>query len=64
MLYLNSSVLSDFAFAAKRQKIKNLVHIREPIAQGIFGLRKKLISLIFNYACDDIIAISHDNAKG
>lgn len=61
IIHLNSSVLTDFLYAAN-SKAKVIIHIREALADGYFGLRKAFIrSLIKKYA-DHIIAISHDNA--
>lgn len=62
IIHLNSSVLTDFLYAAN-SKAKVIIHIREALADGYFGLRKAFIrSLIKKYA-DHIIAISYDNAK-
>jgi glycosyltransferase involved in cell wall biosynthesis len=63
IIHINSSVLSDWAFAAKRLNIKTICHIREPIANGYFGLRKTILRKLFDYSANHIIAISEDNAR-
>jgi glycosyltransferase involved in cell wall biosynthesis len=63
IVHLNSSLLTDWCYAAKSLNIKNIIHIREPIATGRFGIRRSIMrSLIGTYA-DHIIAISEDNAS-
>lgn len=61
IIYLNSTFISDWAMAAKKTK-KTFIHIREPLAKGIFGIRKSIIKNCINKYCDQIIAISNDNA--
>lgn len=63
ILHLNSSVLTDWSFAAKRIGIKNVIHIQEPIAKGYLGIRKSLMRNIIKLSADHIIAISQDNAN-
>lgn len=63
LLYLNSSVLSDFSLAAKICRIKNIVHIREPISDGYHGIRKFLLRKLLNFSASKIIAISIDNSN-
>lgn len=62
IVHLNSSVLSDFLCAGSRYG-KAIIHIREPLAEGYFGFRRKIIKQqIRNYA-DHVIAISRDNSE-
>ena len=62
VLHLNSSVLTDFLFSGQKQG-KTIIHIREPVAKGYFGIRVKIIkNEIKNYA-SKVISISTDNAK-
>lgn len=61
-IYLNSTFISDWALAAKKNKKQTCIHIREPLAKGIFGFRKGIIKNCINKYCDQIIAISNDNA--
>jgi glycosyltransferase involved in cell wall biosynthesis len=63
IVHINSSVLSDWVFAAKKVNVKNVIHIREPIANGYIGFRKKILQLILRKNANHIIAISKDNAS-
>lgn len=60
LVYLNSTFLSDWAVAAKHLGFKVLVHVREPLAEGTFGV---IIRRRLKKSADKIIAISNDNAK-
>jgi len=62
ILHLNSSVLTDW-LCAGRKKGKTIIHIREPIANGYFGLRKAVFKYQIKKYADYIIAISKDNAN-
>ena len=62
IVYLNSSFLSDWAFAASRVQKKVICHIREPIAAGNWGIRRKFLRIVLEKCADKIIAISNDNA--
>ena len=63
VVYLNSMFISDWAWAAKKQKKKVLVHVREPLASGFLGIRRALIRHVIRRAADLVIAISNDNAE-
>ena len=62
ILHLNSSVLTDWLCAGKKNG-KTIIHIREPISNGYFGLRKNIFRNQIKKYADYIIAISNDNAK-
>ncbi len=61
--YLNSSVLIDWSISARFLGFKNVLHVRESIAQGSFGIRKKIIKSILNYAPNKIFFLSNHNYK-
>jgi glycosyltransferase involved in cell wall biosynthesis len=63
LVHLNSSVLTDWAIVSKKCGYKVVIHIREPIAHGFFGVRKKIIQIIIKNYTDRIVAISKDNAS-
>lgn len=63
IVYLNSTFISDWSFAAKKLGKKTIIHVREPLAKGVFGFRKRLIRNTINKYCDRVIAISKDNAE-
>ena len=62
IVHLNSIVLSDWAIAAKKNGFKVVMHIREPLGKGVFGLRNYLIRNIIKQNTDHLISISKDNA--
>ncbi len=61
LVHLNSSALTDWLLPSRRRG-KVVIHIREPIAKGILGLRFKLMQREINKYADRVIAISKDNA--
>ncbi|QSW87458.1 MULTISPECIES: glycosyltransferase family 4 protein [Flavobacterium] len=63
IVYLNSTFISDWSRAAKNLNKKVIIHIREPLAKGLFGFRKNIIKRNVSKYCDWIIAISKDNSK-
>ncbi len=62
IVHLNSSVLSDFLCAGSLYG-KTVIHIREPLADGYFGMRKGIIGLQIRRYANHVIAISKDNAN-
>jgi glycosyltransferase involved in cell wall biosynthesis len=62
ILYLNSTFISDWALPAKKLNKSVIIHIREPLAKGFFGFRKNIIRDNIDKNCNQIIAISKDNA--
>lgn len=63
VIYLNSTFISDWAYAAKGLGKKVIIHIREPLSTGLFGIRRKIIRSAIEKYCDAIVAISHDNSR-
>lgn len=63
IIHLNSHVLTSWAFAAKRAGKKVVIHNREAVAQGYFGIRRRILQLLIRRNCDRIINISHDNKR-
>lgn len=63
IVYLNSTFISDWLKAAKRLNKKTIIHVREPLANGIFGFRKAIIKKNIVRYSDQIIAISKDNSR-
>ncbi|MGL1044546.1 glycosyltransferase family 4 protein [Vibrio vulnificus] len=59
ILHLNSLTLVDFLH--KSARYNSVIHVREPIANGYFGLRKKIFEYKLNSYADKVIAISKDN---
>lgn len=62
IVYLNSTFISDWASAAKLLGKKVIIHIREPLSNGLWGFRKAIIINSIKKYCDRIIAISEDNS--
>lgn len=63
VLYLNSTFISDWAFAGKKLNKKVIIHIREPLKKSKCDILRFIIRNSIKKYCDKIIAISHDNAK-
>ncbi|MBK6912268.1 MAG: glycosyltransferase family 4 protein [Ignavibacteriales bacterium] len=63
IIHFNSSVLTDWCIASRNLKAKKIIHIREPLARGYFGIRRDLLRYIYSKYCDHIIAISPDNMR-
>ena len=61
IVYLNSTFIADWAYAAKLLKKKVVIHVREPISRK--GLLYLLIKTNIQKYCDKVIAVSFDNAK-
>jgi glycosyltransferase involved in cell wall biosynthesis len=58
--HLNSSQITDWLAPCKK-KGKVIMHIREPLTRGLFGLRYLFFKSQMNKYTDKIIAISRDN---
>lgn len=63
VIYLNSTFISDWAYGAKGLGKKVIIHIREPLSTGLFGIRRKIIRSAIEKYCDAIVAISYDNSR-
>jgi len=61
VVYLNSSVLTDWSFCCKLLGKPNLVHIREPVSRGYFGLRNGIIKRLLNFSSSKLIFLSKHN---
>lgn len=60
IVHLNSHVLTSWAFAAKRARKKIVLHNRETVARGYFGIRYNILKKLIKNNCDTIINISQD----
>ncbi len=63
IIHLNTSSLSGWALAAQKYNIPVVWHIREPLADGYFGIRKLLTQKIVGTLATKIIGISHHDAE-
>lgn len=63
VVHLNSDVLSSWACAAKKMGFKVVCHNRDPIANGLFGIRRYFLRRILKVGVDHFISISEDNAN-
>tara|TARA_Y100001934_G_C12319901_1_gene759517 strand:- start:111 stop:1301 length:1191 start_codon:yes stop_codon:yes gene_type:complete len=61
IVHLNSHVLSSWAYAAKKQAYKVVLHNREAVYRGYFGFRYGILRRLINDNCDRVINISQDN---
>jgi glycosyltransferase involved in cell wall biosynthesis len=62
LVHLNTSSLSAWASVARRKNIPVVWHIREPLASGYLGLRKKLTCAAVGRWSNAIVAISKNEA--
>ena len=62
LVHLNTSSLIAWGYVAHKKKIPVVWHIREPIAQGYFGLRRKFITSCVSRHATKIIPISKHDA--
>ncbi len=63
IIHLNSFSLIPSLIGAKLARIPVIIHIREHIADGYFGIRKKLFISIVTKFSDKIISICKTNAE-
>ena len=63
ILHLNTSSLIAWAAAAHVKKIPVVWHIREPLADGYMGLRKRLVRWCVRTFSTVIVPISHHDAQ-
>lgn len=63
ILHLNSHVLSSWAAAGKQMNKKVVLHNREAVAHGNFGLRHRILKSLIEQNCDAVINISRDNKQ-
>lgn len=61
IIHLNSHVLTSWAFAAKSIGKKVVLHNREAVARGYFGIRYTILKRLIEKNTDAIINISKDN---
>lgn len=61
IVHFNSITMAPYARIAKMNGIQTIIHVRESILPGIFGIRKHLILNQLNFFCDAIISICKDN---
>lgn len=61
IIYLNSTFISEWSYSAKSFNKKVVIHIREPLSKGLFGLRYNCIRNTILKNCDRIICVSKDN---
>ena len=64
LVHLNTSTLLGWGIAAKLMKIPVVCHVREPLADGYFGLRKNLIRYLTHWFTTAFISICcYDGSK-
>jgi glycosyltransferase involved in cell wall biosynthesis len=63
LIHLNTSTLIAFGWAAHRQGVKVVWHVREPVARGYIGLRRAMVRSSINSCADAIIPICRHDAS-
>jgi len=61
LVHFNSLTLAPYAQVPARLGIPTVVHVREPVVQGIFGLRRRWLMRQLNRYASRVIAICRDN---
>jgi glycosyltransferase involved in cell wall biosynthesis len=62
LVHLNTSSLTCWASIAKKNNIPVVFHVREPLANGYFGFRKKIITKLVAKHADVIMPICNNDA--
>lgn len=62
IIHINTSVMIPVGISCKLLNIPTVWHVREPIAYGIIGFRKLIVSSIIKKCATKIIAISKSDA--
>ena len=63
LIHLNTSSLIAWGKAASKLKIPVIWHIREPLASGYFGIRKKIVQKFVEKYATKILPICKNDAK-
>lgn len=63
LVHLNTSSLIAWARVAKRREITVVFHVREPLAKGYLGLRRRLITNFVKKYSDIIMPICRNDAR-
>lgn len=63
ILHLNSHALTAWAAAGKKMGKPVILHNREAISQGYFGLRRFILRRLISSTCDHVVNINNDNLK-
>lgn len=61
VVHFNSLTLAPYACVAREMGIQSVVHVRESIIDGTFGLRKKWLRRHLDRFADKVICICEDN---
>lgn len=62
LVHLNSSTLAPCAIACRREGVPVVWHIREPLAQGYFGLRRAWLRRTIDRCATRVVAICQHDA--
>lgn len=63
IVHLNDTTLFSFARAAKDLGVPVVMHIREPLKKGLFGVRRRLLRNSIQKNTDAVIAICQNDAN-
>jgi glycosyltransferase involved in cell wall biosynthesis len=63
LVHLNTTTLLGWGIAAKLMKIPVVCHVREPLANGYFGVRMNLIKYVTHWFTTDFIPICYYDAS-
>lgn len=63
IVHLNSTPLWPWLIISKIMKYRVVMHVREPLAKGYFGIRKFIIKTLIARLADKILAISYNDGQ-
>jgi len=63
LVHFNSLTLAPYARVPARMGIPNVVHVRESVLQGVFGIRRTWLVRHLNRNASNVIAICQDNLE-
>ncbi len=63
LVHLNASTLVTGAYAAHAENVPTVWHIREPLAHGYFGIRRRWLQNQVRDKADRVVAISQNDAN-
>lgn len=62
IVHLNTSSLLGWGIAARKKNIPVVWHVREPLAPGYFGIRKKIVQQVIHHHAHAILPICNNDA--
>lgn len=61
IVHFNSLTLAPYTRVPRKMNIPNIVHVREPVINGLFGIRRRFLLRCLSRFADKVICICRDN---